>query len=65
MDVFDGATLRRIYNECAVGSAEPELALIGGAGLNELLDVSTYDPFAIYEVSRDGIRRYDPGDDEE
>jgi len=48
-------TIRELYNSCSEGMGTPELALMNGAVLNDVLLTDEYDAHQAYWVSEEGI----------
>lgn len=55
MSENDAEGLRATYQAISQGGNAPQLVVMNGAVLNELLNVTTYDVNAAYVVTEDGI----------
>lgn len=54
---YASKSMRDIYNACSKGVGQPEVAIINGGVLNQMLDVTAYDPNVAYYVTKAGIEQ--------
>ena len=52
-------SMRDIYNAVSAGDGVPDLAIMNGGNLNQMLDTTEYWPDEVYAVSKQGIVRID------